>query len=399
MSNPPASPPADPDDPLADPAETPLAAAVRTALGSVLDPEIRRPITELGMVKSVAVDSNGQVSVAVFLTVSACPMRDTITDRVTAAVTAVPGVAGVTVELDVMDDEQRLRLRELLQGPGQRDIVFNRPGSTTRVIAVASGKGGVGKSSVTVNLAVALAARGRSVGLLDADIYGHSIPRLIGIDRMPTRVEGMILPPSAHGVQVISMLLFKPGGVPQAVAYRGPMTHSALKQFLTDVYWGDLDYLLLDLPPGTGDMAMSVGQLLPQSELLIVTTPQAAAAEVSVRAGMMAIHTKQRVLGVVENMSNFGCPHCGEPIDIFGAGGGTLVAELLTRELQTNVPLLARIPFDVGMREGGDNGQPMVLAEPASAAAAGLFGLADHIEGQGRGLAGLSLGLTPASRF
>jgi ATP-binding protein involved in chromosome partitioning len=391
--------PTDPADPTDGQPDSPLATAVRTALGSVLDPEIRRPITELGMVKSVSVDPAGHVSVGVFLTVSACPMRDTITDRVTAAVSAVPGVAGVQVELDVMDDEQRQRLRDLLQGPGQRDIVFNRPGSTTRVIAIASGKGGVGKSSVTANLAVALAARGRSVGLLDADIYGHSIPRLIGIDRMPTRVEGMILPPSAHGVQVISMLLFKPGGVPQAVAYRGPMTHSALKQFLTDVYWGDLDYLLLDLPPGTGDMSMSVGQLLPQSELLIVTTPQSAAAEVSVRAGMMAIHTKQRVIGVVENMSNFNCPHCGEPIDIFGTGGGTLVAELLTRELKTDIRLLARIPFDVGMREGGDSGQPMVVAQPESAAAIGIEGLADHIEGQGRGLAGMSLGLTPASRF
>jgi ATP-binding protein involved in chromosome partitioning len=239
-----------------------LAAAVRTALGNVLDPEIRRPITELGMVKSVAVDSNGQVSVAVFLTVSACPMRDTITDRVTGAVTAVPGVAGVTVELDVMDDEQRLRLHpNCCRVPGQRDIVFNRPGSTTRVMRLPPVRAG---SQVLrpVNLAVALAARGRSVGLLDADIYGHSIPRLIGIDRMPTRVEGMILPPSAHGVQVFrcccsSRVVCRKRS---PTAADDPQRSEAV---LTDVYWGDLDYLLLDLPPGTGDMAMSVGQLLP----------------------------------------------------------------------------------------------------------------------------------------
>ena len=373
--------------------------AVQQALAGVQDPEIRRPITDLGMVKSVDITDDGHVTVGVFLTVAACPMRDTITERVTAAVDAVPGVSGVTVELDVMSEEQRAGLRELLQGPGEKEIPFNRPGSTTRVIAVASGKGGVGKSSLTANLAIALAAKGRTVGLLDADIYGHSIPRILGIDRMPTRVEGMILPPSAHGVQAISMLLFKPGGVTQAVAYRGPMTHSALKQFLTDVYWGDLDYLLLDLPPGTGDMAMSVGQLLPQSELIVVTTPQSAAAEVSVRAGMMAVHTKQRVLGVVENMSAFACPHCGEPTNIFGSGGGSLVAQVLTKELNTEVPLLEQIPFDVRFREGGDTGSPLVVADPGAPASQAITSLADRLDSQRRGLAGMSLGLTPATRF
>ncbi len=373
--------------------------AVQQALAGVQDPEIRRPITELGMVKSVDVAEDGQVEVAVYLTVAACPMRDTITERVSAAVSAVPGVTGVNVELDVMSEEQRAGLRELLQGPGEKEIPFTRPGCTTRVIAVASGKGGVGKSSLTANLAIALAAKGLSVGLLDADIYGHSIPRILGIDRMPTRVEGMILPPSAHGVQAISMLLFKPGGVTQAVAYRGPMTHSALKQFLTDVYWGDLDYLLLDLPPGTGDMAMSVGQLLPQSELIVVTTPQSAAAEVSVRAGMMAVHTKQRVLGVVENMSAFACPHCGEPADIFGSGGGSLVAQILTQELGTEVPLLAKVPFDIRFREGGDTGDPLVVSDPAAPASQAVLALADHLASQQRGLAGMSLGLTPSRRF
>lgn len=373
-------------------------AAVEQALAGVEDPEIRRPITDLGMVKSIDIADSGQVTVAVYLTVSACPMQDTITSRVTSAVAAVPGVAGVEVELDVMSDEQRAALREQLQGP-TREISFNRPGNTTRIIGISSGKGGVGKSSLTANIAVALAARGLSVGVLDADIYGHSIPRILGIERYPTRVEGMIMPPSANGVQAISMLMFKPGGVAQAVAYRGPMNHKLLQQFLTDVYWGDLDFLLVDLPPGTGDMAMSLGQLLPQSELLVVTTPQQAAADVAVRAGMMAVHTKQRVLGVVENMSGLPCPHCGEPIDLFGSGGGALVAEVLSKELDTEVPLLGRVPFEIRLREGGDNGRPLVLDEPEAPASQAITELADQLAARPRGLAGMSLGLTPASRF
>lgn len=372
--------------------------AVQQALATVQDPEIRRPITEIGMVKSVDIADDGAVTVGVYLTVSSCPMQDTITSRVREAVAAVPGVSAVDVELDVMSDEQRKALREQLQGP-TKDIPFNKPGNTTRIIGISSGKGGVGKSSVTANLAVALAERGLSVAVLDADIYGHSIPRILGIDRYPTRVEGMIMPPSAHGVQAISMLMFKPGGVAQAVAYRGPMNHKLLQQFLTDVYWGDLDYLLIDLPPGTGDMAMSLGQLLPQSELLVVTTPQQAAADVAVRAGMMAVHTKQRVIGVVENMSSMACPHCGEPMDLFGSGGGALVAEVLSAELQSEVKLLARIPFDIRLREGGDRGEPLVLADAESQAAEAVTALAAELAGRPRGLAGMSLGLTPASRF
>lgn len=371
--------------------------AVRSALATVEDPEIRRPITDIGMVKSVDIEGN-QVRVGIYLTVSSCPMQDTITTRVREAVSAVAGVDGVEIELDVMSDEQRRALREQLQGP-TREIPFNRPGNTTRIIGISSGKGGVGKSSITANLAVALAARGLSVAVLDADIYGHSIPRILGIERYPTRVEGMIMPPSAHGVQAISMLMFKPGGVAQAVAYRGPMNHKLLQQFLTDVYWGDLDFLLIDLPPGTGDMAMSLGQLLPQSELLVVTTPQQAAADVAVRAGMMAVHTKQRVVGVVENMSATGCPHCGEPLDLFGSGGGSLVAEVLSAELDTEVDLLARVPFDIRLRQGGDNGDPLVLAEPDSAAAQAINELAARLADRPRGLAGMSLGLTPAARF
>lgn len=372
--------------------------AVQQALATVQDPEIRRPITEIGMVKSVDIADDGSVTVGIYLTVSSCPMQDTITSRVHDAVAGVSGVSSVNVELDVMSDEQRKALREQLQGP-TKEIPFNKPGNTTRIIGISSGKGGVGKSSVTANLAVALAQRGLSVAVLDADIYGHSIPRILGIDRYPTRVEGMIMPPSAHGVQAISMLMFKPGGVAQAVAYRGPMNHKLLQQFLTDVYWGDLDYLLIDLPPGTGDMAMSLGQLLPQSELLVVTTPQQAAADVAVRAGMMAVHTKQRVIGVVENMSSMACPHCGEPLDLFGSGGGALVAEVLSTELKTEVGLLARIPFDIRLREGGDRGEPLVLADPDSHAAEAVTGLAAELAGRPRGLAGMSLGLTPASRF
>jgi len=372
--------------------------AVQEALATVQDPEIRRPITEIGMVKSIDIADDATVTVGIYLTVSSCPMQDTITSRVRDAVAGVNGVTAVNVELDVMSDEQRKALREQLQGP-TKEIPFNKPGNTTRIIGISSGKGGVGKSSVTANLAVALAQRGLSVAVLDADIYGHSIPRILGIDRYPTRVEGMIMPPEAHGVQAISMLMFKPGGVAQAVAYRGPMNHKLLQQFLTDVYWGDLDYLLIDLPPGTGDMAMSLGQLLPQSELLVVTTPQQAAADVAVRAGMMAVHTKQRVIGVVENMSSTGCPHCGEPLDLFGSGGGALVAEVLSAELKTEVGLLARIPFDIRLREGGDRGEPLVLADPAAQASEAVTALAAELAGRPRGLAGMSLGLTPASRF
>jgi ATP-binding protein involved in chromosome partitioning len=369
---------------------------VREVLGTVLDPEIRRPITELKMVDAINV-SDGVVDIRVLLTVSGCPMRDEITSRVTTAVRALDGDAVVRVELGVMDDEQRKALREQLRGP-VKDIPFNRPGSLTRIYAVASGKGGVGKSSVTANLATALASRGLSVGLIDADIYGHSIPRMLGITAPPTMVEQMMLPPEAHGVRAISMLPFKPGGTYQPIAFRGPMLHRALEQFLTDVFWGDLDVLLLDLPPGTGDIAISTAQLLPQAELLIVTTPQPAAAEVAIRAGMLAEQTHQKLAGVIENMSGFPCPHCGEPIDLFGMGGGQMVSEHLSNQLGTKVPLLGRIPFDVRLREGGDAGMPLVVSDATSPAAAALTGIADQLAAKPRGLSGVSLGITPASR-
>lgn len=371
--------------------------AIDAALATVQDPEIRRPLTELNMIKAVEIADNGSVNIEVWLTVSGCPMRDEITTRVSQAVRLVPGVTDVSVVLDVMSEQQRSALREQLQGP-TKENVFNLPGNTTKLVAVASGKGGVGKSSLTANLAVSLANSGLSVGLVDADIYGHSIPRMLGVIEAPTVVDGMLLPPESFGVRVISMLPFKPGGITQAVAFRGPMLHRALDQFLTDVYWGDLDVLLLDLPPGTGDIAISVGQLLPRAELLVVTTPQPAAAEVSIRAGMLSQQTHQRVIGVVENMAGFPCPHCGEPIDLFGVGGGSLVAESLTRELGTDVPLLGRVPFDVRLREGGDAGVPLVVSEPQSPASQAIESVAATLAAKPRGLAGMSLGITPAGR-
>ncbi len=371
--------------------------AIDAALATVQDPEIRRPITELGMVKSVETDASGLVTVEVWLTISGCPLREEITSRVTQAVGGVVGVTAVDVVLDVMSEEQRSALRVQLQGP-TKDNPFNRPGNTTKIIAVASGKGGVGKSSLTANIAVSFAERGLSVGLVDADIYGHSIPRMLGVTEAPTVVDGMLLPPESYGVRVISMLPFKPGGITQAVAFRGPMLHKALNQFVTDVYWGDLDVLILDLPPGTGDIAISIGQLLPRAELIVVTTPQPAAAEVSIRAGMLSQQTHQRVIGVIENMSASPCPHCGEPIDLFGAGGGALVSETLTRELGNEVPLLGRVPFDVRLREGGDAGIPLIVSDPDSHASLEIAQIADQLAAKPRGLTGMSLGLTPAER-
>lgn len=372
--------------------------AIHAALATVNDPEINRPITELGMVKGVDIKRGGKVRVGVFLTVAGCPMRTTITERVTAAVLSVPHVTDVSVELDVMSDDQRAQLRNQLRGHEQREIPFAKAGSTTKVFAISSGKGGVGKSSVTANLAVAMAEMGLSVGLVDADVYGHSIPRILNAMDPPTMVEGMIMPPQSYGVRVISMLPFKPGGVAQPVAFRGPMLHRALEQFLSDVWWGDLDVLLLDLPPGTGDIAISTAQLLPGSELVVVTTPQAASADVAVRAGTLAAQTHQKVAGVIENMSSFPCPHCGEPMDLFGIGGGELVASMISAELGSEVPLLGQIPFDVALREGGDSGHPLVLSTPDAPAAQALRRIAETLGRRPRGLAGMSLGLTPAGR-
>lgn len=370
---------------------------IRAALDRVIDPEIGRPITELGMVDAIEIDGD-TVRIGVLLTISGCPMREEITSRVRSAVE--PLAPRVEVHLGVMSDEQRTALRASLRGGQEvREIPFTRPGNLTQILAIASGKGGVGKSSVTANIAAALAAQGRSVGILDADVYGHSIPRLLGATAPATQVDGgLIMPPSGHGVRVMSVLPMKPGGVSQPVPWRGPMLHKVLEQFLSDVWWGDLDFLLLDLPPGTGDVAISVAQLLPHARLVVVTTPQVAATEVAVRAGMMAAQTKQRVAGVIENMSSFPCPHCGEPIDLFGVGGGSLVAEQLSAALGSTVPLLGRIPFDVRLREGGDAGRPLVLDDPDAPAAAALIEIAAGLGATPRGLVGTPLGLSPARR-
>ena len=382
---------------MTSPQTLPTEDQLHAALATVEDPEIRRPITEIGMLKSATVDADGTARIGVFLTISGCPMKDTLTERVTAAVGALAGVTSVVVELDVMSNEQRQELQTLLRGDNPtREIPFAQPGSLTRVFAVASGKGGVGKSSVTVNLAAALAAKGLRVGVVDADVYGFSVPRMLGVEHRPTQVEQMILPPSAHGVKVISIGMFTKDNTP--VVWRGPMLHRALQQFLADCYWGDLDYLLMDLPPGTGDIAISVAQLVPTAEILVVTTPQLAAQEVAERAGSIALQTHQRIAGVVENMSYFPCPHCGEAVDVFGSGGGEAVAGSLSRLLGAEVPLLGQIPMDRRLREGGDNGVPLVLSDPDSAAGKELLKVAEAISGKPRGLAGMSLGLSPAKK-
>lgn len=364
---------------------------VRSALARVQDPEIRKPITDLGMVKSVEIGADSSVDVAIYLTTAGCPMRTEISERVTKAVADVAGVGEVRVTLDVMSDEQRTELRKSLRGDSTEPVIpFAQPGSLTRVYAVASGKGGVGKSSVTVNLAAAMAARGLSVGVLDADIYGHSIPRMLGTSAKPTQVERMIMPPIAHDVKMISIAQFTEGNTP--VVWRGPMLHRALQQFLADVFWGDLDVLLLDLPPGTGDVAISVAQLIPNAEILVVTTPQQAAAEVAERAGSIALQTRQRIAGVVENMSWLELPD-GTRMDVFGSGGGQAVAERLTRAVGATVPLLGQIPLDPAVREAGDSGTPIVLAAPDSAPAVALKEVSDKLAVRKRGLAGMSLGI------
>ena len=373
----------------------PTVEQVTAALATVQDPEIHRPITELNMVESVEIAPDGVVSVRVLLTVAGCPLKDKITRDVTEAVMRVEGVTDVRLDLGVMNDEQRAALQTQIRGDNPvREIPFAQPGSLTRVYAVASGKGGVGKSSVTANLAVAMAASGLKVGVVDADIYGFSIPRMLGVEGGPTQVESMIMPPTAHGVKVISIGMFVQGNQP--VVWRGPMLHRALQQFLSDVFWGDLDVLLCDLPPGTGDIAISIAQLIPTAEILVVTTPQLAAREVAERAGSIAVQTRQRLAGVVENMAGLACPHCAGHVDVFGEGGGQAVADALTRTIGANVPLLGQVPIDVRLREGGDNGVPLVLSDPDSAAAKELRRIAEQLGTRSRGLAGRSLGLAPA---
>jgi ATP-binding protein involved in chromosome partitioning len=386
---------------------TPSHDRLTAALATVHDPEIKRPITELGMVDSLEADDAGLVRVTVLLTVSGCPLKDTIDRDVRRALGGVEGVTAVELTLGTMTDEQRAELQKTLRG-GQapKEIPFAQPGSLTKVFAIASGKGGVGKSSVTVNLALALAKAGRAVGIVDADIYGHSVPAMLGIaDHRPTQVESMIMPvPTPSGVSVISIGMLKPRR-DQVVAWRGPMLDRALVQMLSDVYWGDLDALFLDLPPGTGDIAISLGQHLPNAEVVVVTTPQEAAAEVAERAGTMASMMHQRVVGVVENMSFLACPHCAEAgaaehrLEVFGSGGGARVAATLSKRFGYDVPVLGEVPLDLSLREGGDTGRPIVVSHPDSPAARELSRIATTLAGAGRGLAGMQLGLSPAGRL
>ncbi|WP_165241859.1 Mrp/NBP35 family ATP-binding protein [Corynebacterium lizhenjunii] len=365
--------------------------AVRSALARVEDPEIGRPITELDMVKSIAIDGS-DVAVEIYLTIAGCPMRNTIEANTRAVLEEIPGVGAVSVQMDAMNDEQRRALKQKLRGgQAEPEIPFAKPSSTTRVFAVASGKGGVGKSSMTANLGAALAAKGLKVGIVDADIYGHSIPGLLGNHAQPTVLdEEMLMPPIAHGLKFISIGQFVEGNAP--VVWRGPMLHRALQQFLGDVFWGDLDVLLLDLPPGTGDVALSVAQLIPNAELLVVTTPQAAAAEVAERAGSIASQTRQKVAGVIENMSAMVLPD-GTTMDIFGSGGGQQVAQRLSTVLGHEVPLLGQIPLDPQLRTNGDAGTPLVIAEPSSPAATAIAAVAEKLAVRSESLAGKPLGL------
>lgn len=362
-------------------------------MDEVLDPELRIPITQIGMVGDITVDQEGLAHVTVKLTTDACPMRSRIVDDVTAAAVRAEGVRTAHVDLDVMTPQERGDLKEQLRGGATGKVnPFAQPDSMTKVYAIASGKGGVGKSTVTVNLACALAARGMKVGVIDADVHGFSVPGLMGITDKPTRLDEMILPPVAHEVKTISIGMFVEPG--KAVAWRGPMLHRAVEQFLTDVHFGDLDVLLLDLPPGTGDIAISVAQLLPGSELLVVTTPQAAASSVAERAGALSAQTDQKVAGVIENMAPMTLPD-GTVMDLFGAGGGQVVAKRLSEQLQTEVPLLGSVPLDPALRQAGDEGRPAVLSAPESPAGAALRSAAQSLATRPRGIAGRHLPVHP----
>ncbi|WES65040.1 Mrp/NBP35 family ATP-binding protein [Microbacter sp. GSS18] len=377
--------------------------AVRRAVGAVADPELRRPLADLDMLRDITV-SGSVAHVGVALTIVGCPASDRISRDVREAALSVQGVDEVDLELSVMTPAERAALTEKLRdGRAPRQMPFG-PDSLTRVIAVTSGKGGVGKSTVTANLAVALAERGLAVGLIDADVHGFSIPALLGLTDedgaapQPTRIDDLMLPPVAHGVKTISIGMFLRRGDADgplgAVAWRGPMLHRTVQQFLTDVFFGDLDVLLLDMPPGTGDVAISVGQLLPHADVLVVTTPQTAASDVAVRSGLVARQTGQRVVGVVENMAAMTMPD-GTVLDLFGAGGGQAVAEALSTD-DEDVPLVASIPLSPALRQDADAGVPAVGAHPDDAASVAIGQIADHIVRTRRGLTGRPLPMRPA---
>ena len=367
---------------------------VLDALSAVIDPEIRRPITDLNMVDEVVIDGS-TVSVTILLTTAGCPLRNTISEDVHKVLGALDGVTDVKVTMDVMNDEQKKALREKLNGGRpEREILFARPDSLTRVIAVTSGKGGVGKSSMTANLAAALARSGLKVGVMDADIYGFSIPRMLGVAHDPQVIDGMIIPPlGAQGVKVVSIGMFVPDGQP--VIWRGPMLHRALQQFMADFFWGDLDVLLIYMTPATGDVEISISQNLPYAEILVVSTPQVAAAEVAERAGSIASQTNQKVIGVIENMSYLP-QEDGSKLEIFGSGGGQSVSDRLSAQLGYDVPLLAQVPLDIALREGGDAGDPVSVHEGEAAQV--LQELARTLSHASRGLAGRPLGVAPLNK-
>ena len=361
-------------------------------LSQVIDPELRRSITELGMVERAEV-VGVKAEIKVLLTISGCPMRDKLTQDIKAAVSKLPEISEIALEFGVMNDEQRQKVREIVRGGKSKEIPFARPDSLTRVIGISSGKGGVGKSSVTTNLAIAVAKQGRKVGILDADVYGHSIPRLLGlIGQRPTAIDEMFIPLENYGVKCVSMEMFKPNRS-DAVAYRGPILHKVLEQLLTDAFWGDLDFLFIDLPPGTGDLAISLGQMIPASELIVVTTPQIAAAEVAERSGRIAHQLKQQIVGVIENMSAFPCPKCGEPIELFGAGGGVETATRLSQLVGADVPLLGAIPFSQALRSGGDGGAPVMVSRESDPAAQAINAIAEDLVIRKRSIVGVPLKL------
>lgn len=366
---------------------------IHAALATVSDPELHRPLPDLGMVESVTFDG-GIASIKILLTISGCPMRDRLERDVKAAVEKVSEVEDIHLEFGVMNEKQRDNVKKLLRGGREKFIPFAQPDSLTRVWGISSGKGGVGKSSVTVNLAAALSERGFKVGVLDADVYGHSIPRLFGIEgQRPTAIDQTFIPVEVRGIKVVSIEMFKPDRA-DPVAYRGPLLHRVLEQLLSDAYWGDLDFLLLDLPPGTGDIAISLGQLIPASEIIVVTTPQVAAAEVAERAGRIAHQLKQHIVGVIENMSAYEDSATGAKIALFGEGGGAETSQRLSTLVGAEVPLVAQIPFDQELREGGDEGAPIVWRNPDSNAAQGFFSVVDKLAPRKKSLLGVRLGVS-----
>ncbi|MBF8252158.1 MAG: ATP-binding protein involved in chromosome partitioning [Actinobacteria bacterium] len=365
---------------------------IAEALTAVQDPELHRSITDLGMVEDVN-ESDGNVSVSILLTISGCPMQDRLRTDITSAVSNIDGVKSVHLTFGVMSQTQRDNVKKIMRNGREKFIPFAQPESLTRVIGIASGKGGVGKSSVTVNLAAAAAMKGLRVGILDADVYGHSIPRLMGLmGQRPTAIDQMFIPLESFGVKCVSMEMFKPERS-DAVAYRGPLLHRVLEQLLSDAYWGDLDLLLIDLPPGTGDLAISLGQLIPTSEILVVTTPQVAAAEVAERAGRIAHQIHQHIVGVVENMSEYIDPATGALISLFGSGGGEETAKRLSQLVGSEVALLGKIPFSVDLRLGGDAGVPVVISDPNSASALVLYEIAEKLIKRSKSLLGVRLGI------